>query len=100
MDYQDLTREALIEQLEAQLRERAEHEQVVQELATHQIELEAQNQTLREAQGQIEQSRSRYVDLYDFAPIAYCTFDRNAVVVEINLTGAAMLGRERARILG
>jgi PAS domain S-box-containing protein len=100
MDYRDLPREALIEQLEVQLRERAEYDRVVQELATHQIELEAQNQALREAQGQIEESRSRYADLYDFAPIAYCTFDRNGVVLEINLTGASILGAESARIIG
>ncbi|HEX7837378.1 MAG TPA: ATP-binding protein [Kofleriaceae bacterium] len=100
MDYQGLPREALVDLLEAQLRDRAEHERVVQELATHQIELEAQNQALRESQGQVEESRSRYADLYDFAPIAYCTFDRNAVVLEINLTGASMLGRERSNIIG
>ena len=99
-DYRDLSREALIEQLEAQLRDRDEHQRLLHELATYQIELEAQNQALRESQGQLEESRSRYVDLYDFAPIAYCTFDRNAVVLEINLTGAAMLGMERSRIIG
>jgi PAS domain S-box-containing protein len=44
--------------------------------------------------------RGRYVDLYDFAPVAYCTFDREGVVLEINLTGAALLGHERARIIG
>lgn len=77
-----------------------EHERLVHELHVHQIELEAQNLALREAQGQLEESRSRYADLYDFAPIPYLTFDRNGVVLEVNLTGATMLGRERARIVG
>jgi PAS domain S-box-containing protein len=63
-------------------------------------ELEAENQALREAQSQLEESRGRYVDLYDFAPVAYCTFDRDGVILEINLTGAALLGEDRSRILG
>jgi PAS domain S-box-containing protein len=64
------------------------------------LELEAENQALREAQSQLEDSRGRYVDLYDFAPVAYCTFDRDGVVLEINLTAAALLGEDRSRILG
>ena len=88
------------ERLEARGEEQAAHERLLHDLQVHQLELEAQNQALREAQGELEESRSRYVDLYDFAPIAYCTFDREGVVLEINLTGAVMLAKERARIIG
>jgi PAS domain S-box-containing protein len=109
MDYDGLSREELIARLKAQETVQApgarpggaaELERVVHELQVHQIELEAQNQALREAEGQIEESRGQYVDLYDFAPIAYCTLDRDGVVLRINLTGASMLGKDRSRIIG
>lgn len=70
------------------------------ELQVHQIELEVQNRQLQEAQQQLEEARDRYADLYDFAPVCYITFDARGCIREINLTGAAMLGQERARLLG
>jgi chemotaxis family two-component system sensor kinase Cph1 len=77
-----------------------ERDRLIHDLEVHQAELEAQNQQLREAHHQIEESRARYSDLYDFAPVAYCTFDRAGCVTEINLTGAAMLGTQRSRVIG
>jgi PAS domain S-box-containing protein len=78
----------------------SENERLVHELHVHQIELEMQNRQLREAQVELEQSRARYADLYDFAPAAHFTFDADGVVKEVNLAGAALLGRERANIVG
>ena len=77
-----------------------EREQLIHDLEVHQAELESQNHQLRETQELLEQSRARYADLFDFAPIAYCTFDPNGVIREINLTGAALLGSERGRLIG
>ncbi len=73
---------------------------LVHELDVHRIELEMQNQELREAQEQLEASRDRYADLFDFAPVGYATLDEHARVVEINLTGSQMLDTPRSRILG
>lgn len=70
------------------------------ELGAHRVELETQNLELRESQQRIEEARDRYADLYDFAPVGYVTLDRQGCVQEINLTGAAMLGCERKRVLG
>jgi len=66
----------------------------------HQLELEVQNRELRDAQNALEESRSRYVDLYDFAPIAYFTFDLRGCIREVNLTGATLIGRDRAQLIG
>lgn len=73
---------------------------LLQEVQAHQIELEMQNEALREAQSKLEESRNRYSDLYDFAPVGYFTFDGNGLILEVNLTGADQLGMERQQIIG
>ena len=75
-------------------------QQVVHELHVHQVELEMQNRELRESRELLEQSHSRYADLYDFAPVSYLTLDAEARVQEINLTGAALFGMPREAIIG
>lgn len=99
-----LSEAELAEQLAASLesltdsKQKSELQYLAHNLQTHQIELEMQNRELREAQRGLEESRNRYADLYDFAPIGYLTFNGEGCVTEINLTGARMLGSERSRI--
>ncbi len=45
-------------------------------------------------------AEARYADLYDFAPVGYCTLDSDGVIRAINLTGAATLEAERAWLVG
>jgi signal transduction histidine kinase len=89
-----------LERLEPVLVARDELTAMVRELQRHQIELEMQNRALREAQQALEQSHHRYVDLYDFAPVAYLTLDARACIQELNLTAAAMLKLGRPQLLG
>lgn len=72
---------------------------LIHELEVHQIELEMQNEELRRVLVELEESRSRYADLYDFAPVGYFIFDKNGIMLELNLTGAALLGQERATLI-
>ena len=73
---------------------------LVQELEIHRAELELQNRELRVSQGLLEESRARYADLYDFAPVAYVTLDRQGRIADANLTAAAFLRIERSSLLG
>ena len=73
-------------------------ENLLHELEVHQIELEMQNEALRQSQLELEKSRDRYMDFYDFSPIGYITLDELGLITELNLTGAAMLGIARNKI--
>ena len=75
-------------------------QKVLHELEVHQIELEIQNEALREAQETASQAEGKYAELYDFAPIAYFTFDRNGLIKAANLTGVSLLGHERSHLIG
>lgn len=72
---------------------------LVHELQVHQIELEMQNEALRQSQVALEESRDRYADLYEFAPVGYIALAPNGLIAEINLTGAALLATERTKLL-
>src|SRR5450759_3102095 len=67
-------------------------------LHVHQSELEMQNEALRQANIALEDSRDRYVDLYEFAPVGYLTLTSDGMIAEINLTGTRLLGLERTNL--
>ncbi|MBU4524166.1 MAG: sigma 54-interacting transcriptional regulator [Desulfomicrobium sp.] len=75
-----------------------EMKQLVRELEVHQLELEIQNEELRQAQDALEISHDAFSDLYDFAPSGYFSFDSQGLVSSANLPGARLLGIERQRL--
>lgn len=73
-------------------------EDILHELQVHQVELEMQNEALRQPQIELEESRDRYADFYDFSPVGYLSLNHEGMIDEINLTGAALLGAERSKL--
>ena len=70
------------------------------ELQVNQVELELQNDELRRSRLELENSYTKYFDLYDLAPIGYVTLDRHGLIREINLAGAELLGGSGRRLDG
>ena len=73
----------------------AEVRKLAHELQIHQIELEMQAEELRKSQTLLEESRQKYLNLYDLAPVGYFTLNEKGFIMEVNLAGASMLGTER-----
>ena len=78
----------------------ADTQRLVHELQVHQIELEMQNEELRQSRAEVETGLERYTELYDFAPVGYLTLGRDGAIRQVNLTGARLLGVDRARLPG
>jgi PAS domain S-box-containing protein len=72
---------------------------VLDELRVYQLELEMQNEELRRALAQLDTTRSSYFDLYDLAPVGYCTISEGGLIVQANLTASTLLGVPRAEII-
>jgi PAS domain S-box-containing protein len=73
---------------------------LLHELQVHQIELEMQNDMLRQARVEAEAALVRYTELYDFAPVGYLTLDRNGAIRQANLAAASLLGTVRSKLSG
>ena len=74
-------------------------EQLIHELEVHQIELETQAEELRRAHIAVVESRDKYLDLYEFAPVSYFTLNDKALIEEVNLAGATLLGTDRKKLV-
>lgn len=76
-----------------------EMQRLVQELQIHQLELEMQNEELRRAHLELANARARYFDLYDLAPLGYCTINQKGLITEANLAAASQLGLLRSALI-
>ena len=75
-------------------------QRLLHELDVHQIELEMQNEELRRAQVELDAARARYFDLYDLAPVGYCTVSEQGLLLEANLTAATLFGLAKRMLMG
>jgi PAS domain S-box-containing protein len=76
-------------------------QRLAHELQVHQVELEMQNEELVRSRAEVERSRNEYAQLYDYAPVSYCTLDKNGIILKTNLMACQLLGYEkRSRLVG
>lgn len=71
-----------------------EYMQLLHELQVHQIELELQNEELRNSRNNLEESRSRYMQLYHNAPVGYVVLNHVGIIKQANATFASMVEAE------
>ena len=72
---------------------------MLHDLQGHQIELEMQNEQLRQSHLALDAARTRYFDLYDLAPVGYCSVSESGLIIEANLTAATLLGLARGALI-
>ena len=73
-------------------------QKLIYELEVHQIELELQNAELMRARSVAQHATKKFTELYDFAPSGYFTLSTGGEIIELNLSGANILGKERSRL--
>jgi PAS domain S-box-containing protein len=97
--WESMSKEELVLALRARDEGSGGIEQLLHDLRLHQAELETEIQELRSSRQLLEESRARFAGLYDFAPLAFCTVDREGRVLDANLTAAALLGVDRGSLI-
>ncbi|MBW9257303.1 MAG: EAL domain-containing protein [Candidatus Thiodiazotropha sp. (ex. Lucinisca nassula)] len=78
----------------------ADRDRLLQDLHVHQIELELQNEELRQAQAKLEFTHQQYLDLYNEAPVGYASLDDSGLIIRSNQMLASMLGMEKYSLTG
>ncbi len=73
---------------------------LVHELQVHQVQLEMQNEALREAQLALQMAHDKYIELYDYAPVGYLTVDNRGIIHKANLASTHLLGVDRMLLIG
>jgi len=76
----------------------SQYAEVIRELEVYQIELELQNEALRHLWAKTEVINDKYTGLFDFTPTGYFMLSLEGKIIELNLSGANMLGKERLRL--
>lgn len=81
-------------------RKLADRDKLLQELHVHQIELELQNEELRQSQAKLQYTHKQYLDLYNEAPMGYASLDDSGIIIRANNMLAKMLGIEKYTLSG
>ncbi len=72
---------------------------LIHELRIHQVELEMQNEELRESHAETERSRKAYQDLWELSPVGYLIVDLTGRVTAVNGAGQRVFGRPEYALL-
>ncbi len=78
----------------------SDRQALIHELQVHQIELEMQNEELRQSQKALEDSRDRYADLFNFAPVGFFSVDVKGLILEANFTATTLLQANISDLVG
>jgi two-component system, sensor histidine kinase and response regulator len=71
---------------------------LIHELKVHQLELQAQNEELLQARFVADDAIEKYTELNDYASSGHFTISRKGEIIESNIFGSKMLGKDRNRL--
>lgn len=71
---------------------------IIHDLRVYQIELELQNEELRNTQTQLENSKNSYAELYNQSPAGYVTLDQNSIILQANQTFMNMVDKDSSEV--
>jgi len=77
----------------------SEFNRIIHDLKVYQIELELQNEELRNTQKQLVESRNRFAQLYNQTPAGYVTLNQNSLILQANQTFADMVNVDSSQII-
>jgi PAS domain S-box-containing protein len=77
----------------------SEFNRIIHDLKVYQIELELQNEELRNTQKQLVESRNRFAQLYNQTPAGYVTLNQNSIILQANQTFADMVNVDSSQIV-
>ena len=72
--------------------------ELIHELEVHQGELEMLNEELLAKEQIAKDAADKYAELYDSAPLGYFTLSNEGTIIEVNISGATMLGKDRPQL--
>jgi PAS domain S-box-containing protein len=107
MDLEKLTKKKLIEIIKDYKRREWEYLQgeekdysrfLLEDFNKKQDELELRNEQMADIQDQLEDSREKYFELFDNAPVGYLTLDDKGKIQDINYSGCNILGFDQHRV--
>jgi PAS domain S-box-containing protein len=84
----------------ARIETKADAQRTLHELQVHQVELELQNEELKQSKAEVDAGLEKFTDLYDFAPVGFFTIASDGAIQLVNLTGANLVGIERSKLIG
>lgn len=84
----------------AATKRREDVQRLVELFKVNLVELEHQNQELRMTEEELEASRNRYVNLFDFSPVPYFSLDPGGIIKEVNISACRMLCVDRNKLTG
>jgi len=73
---------------------------IFHELEVYKLELEMQNKELTEARNKSEIMAEKYKELYESATVGNFTLSKSDTIIDLNLIGAKMLGKEQSMLIG
>jgi PAS domain S-box-containing protein len=75
-------------------------EAIIEELRIHEIELELQNDDLKQARDDAELARDHYSTLFDTAPVAFFLVDPDGIIEQANFRAGELFDVSRSRLVG